>query len=167
MNWQWMPATGADITEMVDQAQVLFEIENPDDHGNIIFELDPMVFSHHITRAIVNQYYEPGSELIYIARDTQTGKLLAQTWINRVGTPLWSRDEMALTQMAHVDYNLSIRSRVTLISQMMDMWETWCRSNKIPIISSSTMRQKTDGFLKMHLKRGYSLRGTVAYKRLT
>ena len=164
--WQWRPATGSDITEMVAQAELLFEIENPDDHGEIIFKLDPLVFSHHITRAVVNQFYQPGSELIYIARDIKTGQLLAQTWINRAGTPIWSRDEMAQTQMAHVDYALSLRNRVALIAEMMEMWEKWCRANGIPIISSSTMRQHTGGFLKMHLQRGYSLRGTVAYKRV-
>jgi hypothetical protein len=151
---------------MVAQAELLFEIENPDDHGEIIFKLDPLVFSHHITRAVVNQFYQPGSELIYIARHNETGQLLAQTWINRAGTPIWSRDEMAQTQMAHVDYALSLRNRVALIAEMMEMWEKWCRANGIPIISSSTMRQHTGGFLKMHLQRGYSLRGNVAYKRV-
>lgn len=166
MNWTWTPPTGADVSQMVTQATQLFEIENPDDHGQIIFHLDPLVYSHHVTKAIVDQFYQPGLNMLRIARHNTTGELMAQTWIGRGGSPLWSRDEMALTHMAHVDYALPLRTRVQLIDQMMVFWEIWCRDNSIPIISSSTMRQQTDGFLKMHQRRGYSLRGNVAYKRL-
>ena len=161
----WTAPTGADVADMVRQAQELFELENPDDHGNIIFRLDPLVYSHNITKAIVNQFYQPGLDFVRVARDS-SGALIAQTWIGRGGTPLWSRDEMALAHMAHVSYELPLRTRVRLVDQMLVMWEHWCQEYKIPIISSSTMRQQTDGFLKMHLRHGYSLRGTVAYKRL-
>jgi len=162
----WYAPTGADVADMVSQAQYLFELENPDDAGDIIFRLDPMVYSHHITRAIVNQFYQPDLDFVRVARD-ESGQLIAQTWIGRGGTPLWSRDEMAITHMAHTAYSLPLRTRVRLIEQMMTMWEDWCVEHSIPIISSSTMRQQTDGFLKMHQRRGYSLRGNVAYKRVS
>ena len=168
MMWHWNPAVGIDITELSAQGHKLFEVENPTSGPGAqkIFAVDPLVYSHRITLAVINQFYNPGLEMVYAARDTNTNQLLAHTWVARGVTPLWSNDEMAEIKMAHVDYDLPTKTKLKLIREMMDLWEVWCNKYGIQIIHSSTMRQQTQAFLKMHQRCGYDVRGSSAYKRL-
>jgi len=167
MNWTWKPATGLDVAEISIQGQQLFQKENPTgSRAQKIFHVDPLVYDHKITLGVVNQFFNPGLELLYIARSNNDNKLLAHTWATRGELPLWSTDEMCNVKMAHVDYSLTTRDKITLIYEMMDLWEIWCKNSRIHVIQSSTMRVDQSVFLKMHKKRGYDIRGSAAYKRL-
>jgi len=131
-----------------------------------VFKPDTVAYSRNITFAIVNQFYLPGSELLYIARDT-SGKLLAYTWAKSNERAAWSDDNMIVIRMAHVDLSLSARDRLRIISDMMTIWEQFARSTNTSIICSTTMRKDQDAFLRLHARNGYDVRGSYAYKKLS
>jgi len=156
-----MPATGNDVAEIVQMAENHFQTEI-----DTVFKPDTVAYSRNITFAIVNQFYLPGSELLYIARDT-SGKLLAYTWAKSNERAAWSDDNMIVIRMAHVDLSLSARDRLRIISDMMTIWEQFARSTNTSIICSTTMRKDQDAFLRLHARNGYDVRGSYAYKKLS
>jgi hypothetical protein len=74
---------------------------------------------------------------------------------------------MVLVKMAHVDLDLSTRIRLKLLDNMFDIWDIFAIQSRTPIICSTTMRHDQSAFLKMHSKRGYDVRGSYAYKKIT
>jgi hypothetical protein len=119
-----------------------------------------------MTFAVVNQFFLPGTELVSVARDGNN-ELMAYTWAKRGERACWSDDEMVTVRMAHVNLKLSARERVKLVSDMMDLWERFTLYCGVPVLCSTTMRNDQDAFLKMHSKRGYDVRGSFAYKKLS
>lgn len=159
-DFNWVQGTLNDVEHIVGMAQKHFEQEIDQ-----LFKPEPIVMARNITFAIVNQHYLPGSEIVSVAKD-HNGKLLAYTWAKRGERACWSDDEMVVVRMAHVDLSLSPRERIKLINNMMDIWEAYAYSVGVPIVCSTTMRKEQDGFLKLHAKRGYDVRGSFAYKKL-
>ncbi len=160
MTCTWRPATGQDVTDIVHMAVSGFESE-----VDTIFQPDHVAYARNVTQAIVAQFYNPHAELLLVARN-ESGLLLAYTWVIRETAP-WSDEVMAAVRMAHVDLSLPVRERIKLVNQMMGFWETWAIESGIGIICSTTMRRDTAGFLRLHQRRGYDVRGSVAYKRLS
>jgi hypothetical protein len=158
--WRWRPPTGADTQDIVDLALVCFGQETND-----IFHNDPVEYGRNITLSTVNQFYNPMTELLAVAYADDV--LMGYTWAQRNQFAAWSREEMVTIKMAHVRLDLSAKERVTLLAQMIQMWEVWARACKINIIFSSTIRESQDPFLRLHERAGYTVRGSCAYKRLT
>jgi len=156
----WFPAMGTDVNEIVVMAQQHFQNEIDE-----IFTPDPVAYSRNITFAVVNQFYNPNAELLTVAR-SQEGRLLAYTWAKSFDHAPWSDDNMIVVRMAHLALDLSARQRVTLIKDMLQLWESFAQLNKNPIICSTTMRREQDAFLKLHKQAGYDIRGSYAYKRI-
>jgi hypothetical protein len=73
---------------------------------------------------------------------------------------------MIVAKMAHVDLQLPVRQRLRLVTGMVLEWENWARQCSVPIVCSTTMRRDQSGFLELHRKLGYDVRGSFAYKRL-
>lgn len=161
LTWRWEPAAGTDVVAIKDIAETWFQTE-----VDGIWVADPIAYMRNVTSAIVNQYYSPGSELILVAKDTVSHAILGYLWVKRAQKALWSDQEMAVVQMVHVDLALGMRDRVKIISEMIVNWETWCYNFGVPIVCSTTMRGEQAGFLRLHEKFGYSVRGSYAYKRL-
>lgn len=159
--WRWAPAQGTDVNDIVEMAQGYFGKET-----DKIFTNDPIEYSRTVTLAVVNQFYNPKVELISVARDATTRKLLAYTWAMRYQYAPWSKDEMVAIRIAHVALDIPVRERVFLCAQMMRMWEKWAEACEIKIICSSTIREDQPGFLRLHKEAGYAVRGSIAYKRL-
>jgi hypothetical protein len=157
--WRWRPPTGADAQDMVDLALVCFGVETAG-----FFQNDPVEYGRNITLATVNQFYNPLTELLSVAYAGDV--LMAYTWVIRGQYAPWSKEEMATVRMAHVRLDLTDRERVTLLAQMIQMWEIWANACKINIIFSSTIRESQDPFLRLHERAGYTVRGSCAYKRL-
>lgn len=157
---KWARATGTDVADIVQMAHSHFAQE-----VDQIFVIDPHVYAHNVALAVVDQMYNPFGNLIMVARD-QTGQLTGYTWAVRGERACWSAEEMVAIRMAHVSLDLSTRHRIQLIKQMMDLWEAWAVSCAIKIVCSTTMRDDQAGFLKLHARNGYSVRGSIAYKRL-
>jgi hypothetical protein len=159
-NWTWMRASGTDVKEIGDIARAHFKGEIDQ-----VFCLDEIAFNRNLTTDIVKQFYNPGMALITVARD-HTGRMLGYTWCERGQRAVWSDEEMICVKMVHVDLNLSTRDRVRLIKEMMEQWEVWAVYCSVDIICSTTMRHDQAGFLHMHERAGYSVRGSICYKRL-
>ena len=161
MNYTWRPADGTDIDDIVSMAETHFQQEIDQ-----IFKPEPIAYTRNMTFAVVNQHYLPHTELVSVARD-ESNRLLAYTWAKRGERACWSDDEMVVVRMAHVDLSLSPRQRVRLVNDMMDLWERFTLFCAVPILCSTTMRDDQDAFLKMHSRRGYSVRGSFAYKKVS
>lgn len=159
-NFNWTPATGADIDSIVQMAINHFQIEI-----DTVFSPDPIAYARNLTLAVVNQYYLPMTELLSVCKD-DTGKLIAYTWVAANQRSPWSDDNMAVVKMAHVDLTLSAKDRIKIVSSMFALWENFARLANCPIVCSTTMRRDQDGFLKLHKRNGYDVRGSYAYKRL-
>ena len=71
-----------------------------------------------------------------------------------------------MTRMIHLDMTLPARTRVRLVQDMIDIQETWCRAYGIGIVCSTTMRHEQAGFVELHRRAGYSVRGSYCYRRL-
>jgi hypothetical protein len=119
-----------------------------------------------IKLAIMNQIYYPGSEMITVCRAVEDGRLLAYTWAKSNDRACWSDDNMVCVRMAHVDLSLSARERIKMVQDMMSHWERLAAYSGNMIICSTTMRNDQAGFLRLHERAGYSVRGSYAYKRL-
>lgn len=157
-NFVWTPATGSDVDSIVRMAESHFQTEIDQ-----IFTPDPIAYARNITLAIVNQFYLPTTSLVAICKQDQ---LLAYTWVSVERAP-WSDDNMAVIRMAHADLLLPAITRVKLVKDMFTIWENFANMAQIPIICSTTMRKDQDGFLKLHEKHGYDVRGSYAYKKLS
>ena len=162
MQWTWESTTGTDVPHMVTMAQTHFENEI-----DLIFTPDPVAYARNLTLATVQQFYNPGMELLKVAKERETGAMLAYTWAIRGEKTAWSDEEMICAKMAHVDLSLPVRQRLRLVTGMVLQWETWARACGVPIVCSTTMRRDQEGFLKIHRRLGYDVRGSYAYKRLS
>ena len=159
LTWSWARASGADVGDIVKMAQADFQTEVEG-----IFIPDPVAYARNITMACVNQFYLPGSELLLVARDS-AGQLVAYVWVIRQTAP-WSDESMAAVRMVHLALDLTVRDRVRLIQQMIGLWEVWAIEGGIGIVCSTTMRHDQLGFLRLHERKGYDVRGSICYKRL-
>lgn len=161
MTWTWLPTTGNDVAAIVSMAQQHFENEI-----DTIFQPDPIAYARNLTLATVHQFYNPCAELLKVAKDAETGAILAYTWAARGERAPWSDNEMISVRMAHVDMTLPTRQRLRLVTGMILEWETWARQCGVQVLCSTTMRRDQEGFLAIHRKLGYDVRGSYAYKRL-
>jgi hypothetical protein len=159
--WRWRPAAGPDTEAITAMAQSHFGLET-----DAIFQNDTVEYSRNVLLATVNQFYNPRKELLSVATHTETGQLLAYTWAMRGQYAPWSTEEMVAIRIAHCNMKLSSRGRIHLLAQMIRMWETWARACDIKIICSSTVRGDQAAFMHLHQRAGYSVRGSIAYKRL-
>ena len=161
MKYSWHPASGTDIPAIVAIAETHFQSEIDD-----IFTPDPIAYSRNVATAVVNQFYTPGSELIVVAKSITTDAILAYLWTIRNQRAPWSDEEMSMTRMIHLDITLPARVRVRLVQDMIGIQEAWCLAYGIGIVCSTTMRHEQQGFLELHRRAGYSVRGSYCYRRL-
>ena len=157
----WRLAEIGDTNDIVMMAQQHFESEI-----DLIFTPEVPTMLRNVTFAIMNQIYYPGSEMITVCRAADDNRLLAYTWAKSNDRACWSDDNMVCVRMAHVDLSLSARERVKMVQDMMSHWERLAAFSGNKIICSTTMRNDQAGFLRLHERAGYSVRGSYAYKRL-
>lgn len=156
----WTAATGSDIEAIARFAEDNFRHE-----VDGVFSIDIPHLTYCITNAVVNQHYYPQSVLLRIVRD-DANKIIAYTWAKAGDQSVWSSDRVLHIQMAHVEMSLSPRKRIAILKDMLDMWDDYARYSRCSVISSSTIRSDQSAFLKLHERQGYSVRGSVAYKRI-
>ena len=161
LNYSWSPAIGEDVPNIVKLAEDNFQNEIDE-----FFKPEPKAYARNLTLSVVNQYYNPFSDLLSVCKD-DTGKIIAYTWANNYQRASWSDDNMIVIKIAHVDLKLPTKTRIKLIHDMMFLWERFASLSGTPIICSTTMRKEQDAFLKLHEKKGYSIRGSYAYKRVS
>ena len=161
MKWTWNNTTGTDVNTIVAMAQDHFETEI-----DRIFQPDPIAYARNLTLATVAQFYNPGLELLKVAKEVNTDRMLAYVWAIRGEKTPWSDEELICVKIAHVDLTLPVRQRLRLVTGMVVLWETWARECGVGVVCSTTMRRDQSGFLDLHRKLGYDVRGSYAYKRL-
>ena len=160
--WRWRRAELRDVADIVALANEHYHSET-----DSVFRNDPEEYAWNCHLAIVNQLRNVLSELFSVARDPVSNQLRAYTWVRRGERMPWSSEEMAAVRMAHVALSVSTRERIYLLAQMLRMWEVWSQACGIHIICSTTVRGDQQAFLNLHHRAGYSVRGSVAFKRLT
>lgn len=155
----WRAAAGSDIGPITDisNEQISREIDT-------IFEVDTIEFSRQVGNAIINQFYNPYLDLFWVYEEA--GKIVAYCWAKRGEQASWSRDEMIAIRLVHLDEALPKKRRLKLLTEMIEIWETWARNCGIKIVCSTSMRRDYSGFMAVHQRCGYDIRGSVAYKRL-
>jgi len=160
MNWNWLPASGEDITEItrVSDEQITTEVDE-------VFLIDQLEFARQVGVAVINQFYNPNTALLWVAKDQD--RIIAYCWASRGEFAPWSRDEMVSIRLVHVDQDLSVKTRIRLITEMIEIWESWARQIGVNIVCSTSMRKNNAGYMAIHQRCGYSIRGSFAYKRLT
>jgi hypothetical protein len=159
--WSWRLAMlddRADILRMV--------VEHFQREIDSVFTPDPALFLRNLGQGIINQEHNPLAEQIVVARDNTTNQLVAWAWIVRGIHLTYAPEELADARFAHVDLALSPRTRIRLLAQTLQQWELWARCGMVPVISSSTVREDQTAFLKLHEQAGYTIRGSITYKRL-
>jgi hypothetical protein len=160
MNYTWRAATLQDVEPIVDIAKQNFQQEIDQ-----VFTPEPFAYARNLAYAVLNQSYYQGSELLSVALDTNN-KIIAYNWAKAHDRSWWSDDTMVNVRMVHVIMDLPVRLRIQLVKDMMNQWEQLAQLARNPIICSTTMRHDQAGFLKLHEREGYSVRGSYAYKRI-
>jgi len=159
--WTWSTAQFEDVEAIMDlmEQQYQAEIES------VLTPSRPrMAYSLH--KALLQQVFEPNTVLIMVAKDKTNNELQSWSWIHRGGYAPYSVDEMAVAEFIHTQLSLSPRTKIKLVAQVLLQWEAWCKTNQIPVISSTSIRADQTAFMRLHERFGYSVRGSIAYKRI-
>jgi hypothetical protein len=161
--WQWQQPTLNDVDAIVQMAIAQFQCEI-----DSVFTPSPDLLAKNLAVAIVRQRFTPLEEQIIVARETVSGsdQLAAWSWMVRGCYMTYAPEECAEARFAHIDQTLSIRSRVTLMAQILQQWELWAVLTGCPVIVSSTIRGDQQGFLRIHKEAGYQVRGSIGYKKI-
>lgn len=160
--WIWRVALRSDIEDIIKMCEEHFKVEM-----DMVFTPDKPYYRYQLDLAVTNQMHHYAKEQLIVARDKKTNKLLAYGWIGRSIKAPYSQDEMAEAKMAHIDLTLPIRTRITLLAQMLQHWITWTATCGIPVLVSTSIRREQAAFMKLHEQAGFVVRGSYAYKRLT
>lgn len=161
MNWTWDRAQGTDVTDIMDLTRQHFRTE-----ADSMWIIDEQHFARSITVDIVNQFFNPGSAMVAVARNNNTKALVGYVWAERGIKTVWSSEEMIAIKIVHVDMSLSARDRVRMVREMITVWELWAQSIGVSIVCSSTMRGDQAGFVRLHQQAGYDCRGSICYRRI-
>jgi hypothetical protein len=80
---------------------------------------------------------------------------------------MYAAEEAAAASFAHMDMRLPLRTRITLMAQILQQWHLWCQVWSIPILISSTIREDQQGFINLHRAAGFAVRGSMAFQRIS
>jgi len=162
IKWSWHLANANDVKDIVALAQRHFETEI-----NEIFTPDPLFYAYNVNKAITEQSYYSSKGQLIVARNKETYQLLAYAWLVRGGQTMYAQEELAEAAFVHMDLTLSTRTRVCLTEEILDHWIRWCRATKIPVLVSTSIRREQTAFMRIHERKGFLIRGSIAYKRIT
>ena len=158
--WLWRRAILSDIPALVDLSDSNFRAEIDQ-----VFTASRPTLAYHLSMDIVKQSYNPKSCIIVVAVSNDN-QLLAYTWA-RPDATCWSADTMVSVAMVHLRLDLTAKQRVRLTHQMLDQVELYAVYAQIPVVCSTTVRHDQGAFLKIHEQRGYSVRGSYAYLKVS
>ena len=158
--WIWDRARHLDIPAICRLMRQNYEHEVTG-----IFTPDETLMSYNLSHAIIDTIYDARKDLISVARQGDT--LVAWSWLGLGNYMRYSSEEIAGAEFIHVDLALSARQRLRLIAQTLEMWEAYCILHKIPVLSSSSIRNDHVAFMRLHEKMGFTVHGATSYKRIT
>ena len=73
---------------------------------------------------------------------------------------------MAVGEFIHLDLNLTVRRRITLVAQVLEQWISWAEINQIPVLCSTSIREEQEAFMRLHDQYGFQRTGSFAYRRI-
>lgn len=156
--WRW-----AQPTDVITLAAMTYE--NSAAETADIFTNDIRHGAKNIHLAIVEQLYDATRQQILVAESA--GAIIAWTWIRRGIFHEFSRDEAAHVVIMNFAETLPKITRVRVLAQAIQQWAGWCLIQQIPVLISNTFRAEQAGFLRIHQRAGFTVRGSVAMMRIT
>ncbi len=159
--WTWHLADMRDLTELVDLTESEYNHEM-----NNIYTTDRSWYSYLLGRAIWDQINLQGKCMIALARHKVSEQVLAYSWLTGEHPALFSQEQTAEVAVCHIRQNQPLRSKIQQCEQMIEQWQRWCLIMNKQILVSSTIRSDQKGFLRLHERAGFTIRGSIAYKRL-
>jgi hypothetical protein len=159
--WTWSLADYPDVIDIVAMAEGMFQKEI-----ETFMQPDPVLFARNLTISIAKQHYSAYDEHLVVARDNNTQELIAWAWLARGSYTTYSRDEMAEGRFAHMDLALPVRTRITLLAQILYQWYRWCQICAVPILVSTSIREDQRGFMNLHQAAGFTVRGSIGYLKI-
>jgi len=121
--------------------------------------------AYHLHKSILQQTFEPNTVLLNLARDRVTNEVLAWSWLERGKYTVYAPEEMATAEFIHTRLSLSARHRIRLVAQVLMQWIEWCEALRIPVLTSSSIREDQTAFMRLHQQFGFKVRGSIAYRR--
>jgi hypothetical protein len=158
--WQWKPVTGPDIAEMLDMSREQYE---RDSAGQ--FKIDMHKSAQVLTIGVVNQLYNPGSELMCVARDRKTNQVQSWFWAKRGCYQEFSSEESSELRIIHARKDVANRTKISLVAQTILLWQQWAMENQIPVLVSATLRGEQSAFLRLMDASGFTVHGSYAFWR--
>lgn len=157
--WKWRNAIHTDVEAIMDLMQNQYKTEIDG-----VFSINRTRMAYHLHDVILKQSFYLNKDLLQVAMIGD--KLVAWSWITRGKYQPYSDDEMACAEFVHVDLTLPVRQRITLVAQVLESWIDWCVRSKIPVLTSSSIREEQTSFMKLHDQYGFKRNGSYAYKRI-
>jgi len=159
MEYTWHTAQHADI-----DAIVALMVEHYQHEIESIFKPSPSRVRYHLYRLVVDQIFGVNREYVRVARNAQG--VIACSWLARDHHTVYADEEMAVAEFIHVDLSLPARTRVRLIQDILQNWIELCQTLSIPVLCSTTIRAEQSAFMRLHERMGFTIRGSVAYRRI-
>ena len=122
---------------------------------------DEAFLRKNLTVASTIQLFDKSKEFIAYAYDGH--KILGVCWFDRGGYATYSTKEISNSKFHHIDLTLPIRQRIKVLNQMIDQHLLWADNWGIPIVCSTSIRADFEGFMRVHERRGFTIRGSYAY----
>lgn len=160
MTWTWKKAIHTDVEDIMN---IMQDFYSPEIAG--IFTPSRTRMGYHLHKAILDQSYGVNEHFIGVARD-ESGRLLAWHWLSRGKFLTYADEEMAAGEFIHVDLDLSAKQRMRLCIESLEQWIAWCWQHNIPVLSSTSIRENQEGFMRLHDRLGFKRNGSFAYKRI-
>ena len=159
--WTWSRAGHEDVEGILNLVA-----QNYQDEINGILVPDRPRMAYHLHRAILQQIFEEYQVLLTVAKDKTTNAIIAWAWLERGKFTVYATEELASAEFAHVELSQSLRNKVKLTAQILEQWIEWCRILKIPVLTSSSIRDDQKAFMRLHEQFGFLVRGSIAYKKI-
>lgn len=157
--WTWSRPVVSDITPICEFMEDHYSSEITG-----IFTPNKTRMQYHLHKAILGISYGLSNDLIGVAK--VGGKLVAWSWLTRGKFQPYANEEMAVGEFIHVDLTLSPRKRVQLVAQTLEQWIAWCEINRIPVLSSTSIRSEQVAFMRLHDQYGFKRNGSFAYRKI-
>jgi hypothetical protein len=118
-----------------------------------------------LTIGVVNQLYQPTTELMCVARDRESREVVAWFWAKRGCYQEFSSEESSELRIIHARKDIANRAKIRLVAQAVLLWQQWGMQNSIPILVSATLRGEQSAFLRLLEASGFIVHGSYAFWR--
>ena len=159
--WTWDRAIHTDIPGIVNLSDAIDSLEI-----DSILTKNPTKLTLELHHAVLDQSNGLSKQNVNLARNRETKRLMAWSWIQRGKHMPWANEEMAVAEMFSLDQSLPTLTKMRLTAQAIQFWILWAEVNDIPVLLSTSIRPHQQAFMRLHEEFGFEVRGSFAYKRI-